>query len=81
MMDLLKLDIAIAEASEFLKLARDARPSLLSYVVRCNHGDSPNYPIDECAKVRAKSLVLYRALVDLRRKEGDRNVSLRETPC
>ena len=72
MVDLAKLDIAIAEASEFLKLARDARPRLLSYVVRCNHGDSPEYPIDECAKVRAKSLDLYRALVDLRRKQEKR---------
>ena len=70
MMDLAKLDIAIAEASEFLKLARALRPRLLSYVVLCKHGDSPKYPIDEAAKVRASSLRVYRALIDLRRPDG-----------
>jgi hypothetical protein len=70
MMDLLKLDIAIAEAREFLSLAREAGDKLHTY----NDSWRDKYPIDECAKVRAKSLDLYRSLVDLRRKEERKNV-------
>lgn len=76
MMDLAKLDIAIDDAKEFLELARKARYNLYAYEYLAN----TDYPIDHCAKVRAKSLDLYRSLVDLRRKESNRNVSLRETP-
>ena len=76
MMDLLKLDIAIAEAREFLSLAREASEAMHNYGSAYECADV----IGLCAKTRAKSLDLYRALVDLRRQEGYRNVSLRETP-
>ena len=87
MMDLAKLNIAISEATEFLKMAKDLQPKLHRYGYLVALDDligakcKARYPIDECAKVRAKSLDLYQSLIDLRRKEGDRNVSLRETPC
>lgn len=74
MTDLAKLDIAIAEAREFLKLARDLRPRLVAWDKRICLGDKdePEYPVDRAAKVRASSLRVYRALIDLRRKEGNR---------
>ena len=46
MMDLLKLDIAIAEAREFLSLAREAGDKLHTY----NDSWRDKYPIDECAR-------------------------------
>jgi len=80
-MDLTKLDMAIAEAREFLSLAHAARHKMEGYEAELRFNskhpgqfESPKYPIDECAKVRAKSMVLYRALVDLRRKEESKNV-------
>lgn len=76
MMDLLKLDIAIAEAREFLSMARETSEAMHNYGSAYEGADV----IGLCSKTRAKSLVLYRSLIDLRRKEGDRNVSLRETP-
>lgn len=77
-MDLAKLNIAISEAAEFLKLARDLQPKLHRYGYLVALDDLIGvkcevlYPIDEAAKVRAKSLDLSRALVDLRRKQEKR---------
>lgn len=70
MMNLLKLDIAIAEAREFLSLARETSESMHNYGSAYDGADV----IGLCAKTRAKSLVLYRTLVDLRRKEERKNV-------
>ena len=72
MMDLLKLDIAIAEAREFLSLAREASEAMHNYGSAYECADV----IGLCAKTRAKSLDLYRALVDLRRKEERKNEAL-----
>lgn len=69
MTDLAKLDIAIDDAAEFLTLARRLRNKLWLYNLK--PGES-KYPIDEAAKVRASSLRVYRALIDLRRREGKR---------
>lgn len=80
MMDLAKLNVAIAEAAEFLKMAKELQPKLhrYGYLVALDNligaKCEAKYPIDHCAKVRAKSLDLYRALVDLRRKEERKNV-------
>ena len=70
MMDMLKLDIAIAEAREFLSLARETSEAMHNYGSAYEGADV----IGLCAKTRAKSMVLYRALVDLRRKEERKNV-------
>ena len=68
MMDLLKLDIAIAEAREFLSLARETSEAMHNYGSAYEGADV----IGLCAKTRAKSLVLYRSLIDLRRKEPEK---------
>ena len=69
MMDLLKLDIAIAEAREFLSMARETSEAMHNYGSAYECADV----IGLCAKTRAKSLVLYRSLIDLRRKEERKN--------
>ena len=69
-MNLTKIDIAIAEAREFLSLARETSEAMHNYGGSYDGADV----IGLCAKTRAKSLDLYRALVDLRRKEERKNV-------
>ena len=69
MMDLLKLDIAIAEAREFLSMARETSEAMHNYGSAYEGADV----IGLCAKTRAKSLVLYRSLIDVRRKEERKN--------
>lgn len=71
MTDLSKLDIAIAEASEFLQKARSLRRPLYVYEHTKDIGEA-QYPIDAAAKVRASSLRVYRAMIDLRRQEAKR---------
>ena len=70
MKEMLKHDIAIAEAREFLSLARETSEAMHNYGSAYEGADV----IGLCAKTRAKSMVLYRALVDLRRKEERKNV-------
>lgn len=72
MTDLAKLDIAIDDAAEFLKLARKLRQRLFENEILIELGKEPRYPIDEAAKVRASSLRVYRSMIDLRRREGKR---------